>query len=51
MRLQRGGRLQHGECGPHSTAGVVLVGARVTEVDQHAVAEQLRDVAFVWRDR
>jgi hypothetical protein len=44
-RAQAGHRVDGGERGVDRALGVVLMGARVAEVDEHAVAEQLGDMA------
>ena len=51
LRPQRADRLDDAQRRTHGALGVVLVRPRVAEVDQHAVAEQLRHVALVGRDR
>ena len=51
LRLERCNRREHVQSRVHRALGVVLVRTRVAEVDQAAVAEQLRDMAVVGRDR
>ena len=50
VRPQRRHRPQHAQCRPHRTGGVVFMRTRIAEVDQTAVAQQLRHMTFVWRD-
>src|SRR5260370_1074663 len=51
----RGIQLRHRihdiETGPHRTLGLVLMGARVAEIDEDAVAHVFRDKAVVAPDR
>jgi hypothetical protein len=47
---QDGNGVSDGEAGPHGALGIVLVGTRVAEVGQHAVAHELGDVALEARD-
>src|SRR6516225_1695176 len=48
---QLGHRLDDVETRPHRTLGLVLMGARVAEIDEDAVAHVLRDKAVVMPDR
>ena len=49
--IQLGHRLDDVETGPHRPLGFVLMGARVAEIDQDAIAHILRDKAVVAPDR
>ena len=49
-RLQPRGRGRDGQCRAHRTLGVVFMRSRPAEIGEHAVAEELRDMALEARD-
>ena len=49
--LQRADSVENGKAGAHGALGIMLIGRRVTEIDEHAIAQVLGDKSVEARHR